>query len=64
MSTTRQTPVSAASRRSLPWCDEMPTLAPLRTYADRSLVAAVESVDRPAVVPPDQEVRDGLHGQS
>ena len=36
----------------------------LRTYADRSLVAAVESVDRPAVVPPDQEVRDGLHGQS
>ena len=22
MSTTRQTPVSAASRRSLPWCDD------------------------------------------
>jgi transposase len=35
----------------------------LRTYADRSLGAPVESADRPAVVPLDQEVRDGLHGE-
>jgi len=36
----------------------------LRAYAGRSYVARVEFVDRPAIVPLDQEVGDGLHGQS
>src|ERR1019366_9080659 len=35
----------------------------LRTYAGRSYVERVEPVDRPAIVPLDQEVRDGLHGE-
>jgi hypothetical protein len=36
----------------------------LRAYAGRDYVAHVESVDRPATVPFDQEVDDGLHGLS
>jgi acetyl-CoA C-acetyltransferase len=39
-------------------------LLELRTYAGRSYVERVEPVDRPAIVPLDQEVRDGLHGES
>jgi hypothetical protein len=52
-----------AGHSPMPEESTTPDLVELRTYAGRSYVTHVESSDRPAIVPLDQEVRDGLHGE-